>query len=66
MAGLFSTPKPKVEPAKRMPDEQDPTADERRRRARQAALARQGRGSTILSQDNGSGSGGAYSREKLG
>lgn len=66
MSGLFSSPKPpKIETPKPMPDEQDPVSEDRRRRARQASLARKGRASTRLSADNESGSG-PYSRTTLG
>ncbi len=54
MSGLF--PKaPKVEPATRMPDAQDPAVLEERRRKVAEQRARGGRDSTIMS-DNLSGS----------
>ena len=65
MSNLFKTPKPKVETPRRMPDEHDPVAEERRRRARSAALAGKGRASTILSEGAGASSG-PYTRQKLG
>ena len=68
MGGLFS--KPKVTPAARMPDPNDPAIKEAEERARRAALSRSGRASTVLTPigDNGGGTGGreAFKNTLLG
>ena len=61
MGGLFKASKPKVPEPERMPDTEDPAAEEARRRKRREVMSQGGRASTIL--DTGRG---AYMNEKLG
>lgn len=50
MSGLFGGGAPKVEKPAKMPDPDDPTLIEQRRRQGEAARVRSGRESTILSE----------------
>jgi len=58
MGGLFKPKMPTPKPVATMPDENSPEAEAARRRAMEAARARSGRASTVLSGD--------YSNNKLG
>jgi hypothetical protein len=65
MGGLFS--KPKVTPPPPMPaDQNDPAVKAAADRARQAALGRSGRDSTILTSQSNSGGTLAYRNSFLG
>jgi hypothetical protein len=72
MGGLFSKPKiPDPQPPAPMPDDQSPGVLEAQRRNLNAAMARSGRRSTILSGDTSAKTavpsfGDNYSRDKLG
>jgi hypothetical protein len=55
MGGLFKSKTPKPTPVQRMPDEEDPTVVEARRRAAADAQARSGRTSTVLSRNRSAG-----------
>jgi hypothetical protein len=63
MAALFSPKTPEVKPAAPLPDEYSPGVLEARKRAALGIGTREGRRSTILSEDEG---GGTFNSGKLG
>ena len=69
MGGLFGK-KPEPTPAARMPDAEDPAVLEAKKRAANAAQARSGRASTVLSARNAAPAAtdgtGAYKNSLLG